>query len=261
MKNIIDASPLFEATLNDILHDEQFLRNEIFRIPAVRDALVIDRYKNLFHSLVSTKKSSASSKITIEHNTDFDRMFFSDLSRRPDLISNVLSSLSTVRQNASRMRVLSIGSRTEAELFSLVNAGFYLGNIECVDLFSYSPYIKVGDLHNLEYAHATFDVLVCGWVLEFCGDISLACAEIKRVTKPGGLICIGGMHHPSSTNMKIYNRHKNHEDRVWYCSIDAIKAYFDVDEKAFVFKSDVETLDLDKRCDVIAIFKNGAVNV
>ncbi len=60
-------------------------------------------------------------------------MFFADLSKRPDLISNVLSSLNSVRQDASRTRVPSIGGRTEAELFSLVNAGFALNHIECVN--------------------------------------------------------------------------------------------------------------------------------
>jgi SAM-dependent methyltransferase len=186
-------------------------------------------------------------------------MFFAALSRRPDIISNVLSSLNSVRQNASRMRVLSIGSRTEAELFSLVNAGFHLDNVECVDLFSYSPWIKVGDIHDLEYPDASFDISVCGWELEFCNDIPKACSELMRVTKPGGLICIGGMHHPSSTNMQDYNKHKHHEDRVWYCSIESIKAQFNVRDDAFVFKSDVEKSDMDKRGEVIAIFKNGGV--
>ncbi len=261
MKNIIKSSKTFGSTLTDLLQDKNFLKNEIFRIPAVRDALALDRYKNLFNSSIKTSHSDASSKVTIDHNTDFERMFFSDLSRRPDLISNVLSSLNSVRQNASRMHVLSIGSRTEAELFSLVNAGFCLDNIQSIDLFSYSPYIKIGDIHHLMYPNSTFDIVVCGWVLEFCNNISQACSEIKRVTKKGGIICIGGMHHPSSTNMKNYNKRKHHEDRAWYCSIDAIKAHFNVRDKDFIFKSDIEAGDLDKRGEVIAIFKNRANNV
>ena len=159
------------------------------------------------------------------------------------------------------MRVLSIGSRTEAELFSLVNAGFALPHIECVDLFSYSPYIKIGDVHHLAYSDAAFDIVVCGWVLEFCNDAAKACSEIKRVTKNGGIICIGGMHHPSSTNLQDYNKRKHHEDRAWYCSIPAIKKHFDVADADFIFRSDIEPADLDKRGEVIAIFKNGRTNV
>lgn len=261
MKNIIKASQTFGQTLDDLLRDKSFLRNEIFRIPAVRDALALDRYEHLFNSQITKSHSDVSSKITIEHNTDFERMFFAELSRRPDLVSNVLSSINSVRHNASRMRVLSIGSRTEAELFSLVNAGFSLNNIECVDLFSYSPYIKVGDVHHLEYPDNSFDIVVCGWVLEFCNNIPQACSEIKRVAKTGGIICIGGMHHPSSTDMKDYNKRKHHEDRVWHCSINAVKTHFNVSEGEFIFKSDIEADDRDKRGEVIAIFKKGTADV
>ena len=261
MKNIIEASESFKRVLANLLQDSGFLKNELFRIPAIRDALTLDRYRHLFGSRIAASHGGASSQVTIEHNTDIERMFFAELSKRPDLISNVLSSLNSVRQNASRMRVLSIGSRTEAELFSLVNAGFALPHIECVDLFSYSPYIKIGDVHQLAYPDAAFDIVVCGWVLEFCSDVAKACAEIKRVTKKGGIICIGGMHHPSSTNLQDYNKHKHHEDRAWYCSIPAIKQHFDVADADFVFKSDIEPADLDKRGEVVAMFKNGRADV
>lgn len=261
MKNIIEASESFKQALSELLQDEDFLKNELFRIPAVRDALTLDRYRHLFASRIAASHSNASSQVTVEHNTDVDRMFFAELSKRPDLISNVLSSLNSVRQNASRMHVLSIGSRTEAELFSLVNAGFALPHIECIDLFSYSPYVKIGDVHNLTYPDAAFDIVVCGWVLEFCNDLAKACSEIKRVTKKGGIICIGGMHHPSSTNLQDYNRRKHHEDRAWYCSIPAIKLHFHVADADFIFKSDIERADLDKRGEVIALFKNCGLHV
>lgn len=261
MKNRVESSSVFEETLRTLINDKEFLKNELFRIPAVRDALSLDRYKNIFHSTINKSDSTQSSKVTIEHNTDFERMFFAELSKRPDLISNVLSSVNRVRQNASRMKVLSIGARTEAEVFSLVNAGFKLANIECIDLFSYTPLIKIGDVNDLQYADASFDVVVCGWVLEFCNDIPKACAEIKRVAKKGGYICIGGMHHPVSTNMQDYNKRKQHEDRVWYCSVQTIREHFGVKDDEFVFKSDIEEEDLDKRGEVVAIFRNGAKNV
>jgi len=261
LKNIIEASEAFEQTLAELLRSRDFMKNELFRLPAVRDALTRDRYQNLFGAHIATSHSAASSQVTIEHNTDVERMFFAELSKRPDLISNVLSSLNSVRQNASRMRVLSIGGRTEAELFSLVNAGFALHHIECIDLFSYSPHIKIGDVHQLAYPDATFDIVICGWVLEFCSDVAKACSEISRVAKRGGIICIGGMHHPSSTDMRTYNKHKHHEDRAWYCSISAIKTHFGVADADFIFKSDIEPGDLDKRGDVVALFKNAAAHV
>lgn len=255
MKNQIEFSDDFEKTYRKLLDDKNFLYNEMFRVPAVRDALTLDRYQNLFNSQITKADSSQSSKVTVDHNSDFQRMFFADLSKRPDLISNVLSSINAVRQNSSRMKVLSIGARTEAEIFSLVNVGFNLKNIECIDLFSYTPYIKVGDVHQLDYEDDQFDVVICGWVLEFCNDIDRACREISRVTKPHGYICIGGMHHPISTNIEEYNKRKQHEDRVWYCNIDRIQSAFGVNEKSWVFKSEIEEADLDKRGEVVAIFK------
>lgn len=261
LKSKIEFSDKFKEIFKSLLEDKDFLYNELFRVPAVRDALTLDRYQNLFQSRITKSDSSQSSKVTVNHNSDFQRMFFSELSKRPDLISNVLSSINSVRQNSSRMKVLSIGARTEAEIFSLVNAGFNLKNIECIDLFSYTPYIKVGDVHQLNYENHSFDIVVCGWVLEFCSDINQACSEIRRVAKKNGYICIGGMHHPISTNLEEYNKRKQHEDRVWYCNIESIKKAFNVEDKNWVFKSEIETQDLDKRGEVIAIFKCGEPNV
>lgn len=251
----IESSGKFAKVLSTFLKEESFLKNDLFRIPAIRDALTLDRFQHLFDAEIKQSHSDLSSGVTIEHNTDIERMFFADLSNRPDLISNVLTSLNEVRQNASRMRVLSVGARTEAEIFSLVNAGFRLPNIECIDLFSYSPLIKIGDIHNIQYPNDSFDIVLCGWVLEFCSDFEAACEELKRVCKPNGYIAIGGMHHPSSIDLTEYNRRKHHEDRVWYCSIDNIKRSFSVSDADFVFKSDIEERDLDKRGDVLAIFK------
>lgn len=261
MKSVINYSDLFVEKLKSYFSDNNFLHNELFRIPAVRDDLTLDRYKNVFNSKISQSNSDFSAKVTIDHNTDFDRMFFAELSKRPDLISNVLSSLNSVRQNSSRMKVLSIGARTEAEVFSLINAGFNINNIECVDLFSYTPLIKIGDVNQLNYADSSFDIVVCGWVLEFCNDIHRACREIKRVAKKGGYICIGGMHHPISSDLSAYNKLKSHEDRVWFCSIERIKDSFNVSDNEFIFKSDIEKCDLDKRGEVVAIFKNGEPDV
>lgn len=255
MKSVIAGSEGFEAHLRALVQTPDFLTNELFRIPGVRDALTRDRYENMFGAAIARSASDLSSKVTIEHNTDVERMFFDDLSRRPDLIAQPLSCLNRVRQNAGRMKVLSIGARTEAELFSLVNAGFHIDNITCVDLFSYSPHIRIGDVNQLGFADDAFDVVVCGWVLEFCNDIPRACGEILRVAKPGGYVCIGGMHHPVSSDMAAYNRLKLHDDRVWFCSIDAIRTAFGVSEGAFVFKSDIDEQDLDKRGEVVAIFQ------
>ena len=49
------------------------------------------------------------------------------------------------------LKVLSIWPRSEGEIFNIFAHGFELNNITGLDLFSYSPYIKLGDMHNLKF--------------------------------------------------------------------------------------------------------------
>ena len=48
---------------------------------------------------------------------------------------------------------------------------------------------------------------------------------------------------------------KKHQDRKWYCSLDSVKELFQINDYDIVFKSDIDSLDLDKRGDVVIIFK------
>ena len=128
-------------------------------------------------------------------------------------------------------------------------------NITAVDVFSSSPLIELGDVCNLAFPPNYFDVVVCGWVLEFVLDLEKAASEIVRVAKDKGLIAIGGMHHPVSLDLDSYNRRKKHSDRVWYASVENIRNLFNVTHENCVFKSDIDASDADKRGDVVVIFK------
>ncbi len=87
-------------------------------------------------------------------------------------------------------KVLSIGPRTEGEIFCLISHGFKPKNITGIDLISYSPYIDVGDMHNMKYDKDSFDIVICSCVLVYSKDPLLACSEILRVCQNGGLICL-----------------------------------------------------------------------
>lgn len=252
----IQYSIHFKKALKKFLVSKDFLNNQCFRIPKVRDLLVLDRFRNIYQSQISITDSNNSSSQNILHNSSLDRMFYSEMSSRPDLISKPLSCMNSVIQNGHAMKVLSVGCRTESEIFSLVDAGFNINNITGVDLFSYTPLIELGDVCNLTYPSKIFDVVICGWVLEFVTNIEKAILELKRVTKPGGLIAIGGMHHPTSLDMGTYNKRKKHEDRKWYASVDNIFEAFEVSDRECVFKSEINQEDLDKRGDVVVIFRN-----
>ncbi len=94
----------------------------------------------------------------------------------------------TVKLNG---KTLCIGPKNEGELLCYWAHGFKFKNITGVDLFSYSPKIKVMDLHDLKFADDSFDTISCGWVLKYCYDLKKAISEIVRVSKAGALITIG----------------------------------------------------------------------
>ena len=87
--------------------------------------------------------------------------------------------------------VLVIGPRTEGELLALLAHGFDRRHMRAVDLISYSPWVDLGDMHDLPYADGSFDAVVAGWVLAYSDDTERAAAEILRVARPGATVAIG----------------------------------------------------------------------
>lgn len=256
MKNKITSSKNFKSFLKKYIKTNEFLENESFRIPYIRDELTKDRFKFLFKKKITFRKSKNTTKQSFENNADTKRMFYNQMSKRPDLISMPLSCMNSVIMNSYKMKVLSIGTRTEAEIFSLVNAGFNLKNIDSIDLISYSPLIKLGDICNIKKKSDSFDLVVCGWTLEFVTNINKAVNEIKRVTKPRGIIAIGGMHHPKNYYSTKNNIRKKNFDRKWHASIENIFKLFGISHKDCLFKSEINFKDKDKRGEVVVIFKN-----
>lgn len=104
-----------------------------------------------------------------------------------------LMSVSRVRRKAKDLKVLSIGPRNEGELLLLSKHGFKLDNITGLDLFSYSPHIKIMDMHHMTFADNTFDVVITSRTLTYSNGpaVKQAINEIVRVSKPGATIAIG----------------------------------------------------------------------
>jgi SAM-dependent methyltransferase len=102
-----------------------------------------------------------------------------------------LSSLETIRDRIGEIQLLSIGARTEGELYNLYAAGFRKRNVTAIDLISYSPRIRLGDMHALDLADDSFDAVIVGWVLAYSENKPKAAAEVIRVTRAGGVVAIG----------------------------------------------------------------------
>jgi SAM-dependent methyltransferase len=251
-----------ELTLKVRLIHSLLNRSRLFNIllvsPDFRDMLVKIRYRDLIRnsSLQIGANSKGITSNAIEHNFDPKRMFFPDLSKRPDLISKPLSCEISVIQNSSKLKILLIGARTEAEIFSFRLCGFAPSNIHAIDLASYTPLIKIMNAEKLEFPDDYFDIIIMGWVLEFVQHIDQVKSEVLRCLKPEGILGIGAMYHPETQDMLEYSEIKNHTDRIWSpkCTLD-IRKYFGIGE--VIFNSDVKVNDRDKRNDLVLI---GRVN-
>ena len=102
--------------------------------------------------------------------------------------------------NFKKAKILSVGPRTESEIFNLVGHGFKLKNIEAIDLQSYSKVIKLGDLLNIPFDNDKFDIVICGWVLSYTNKVQKGIDEMIRVTKNNGIICIGISDHDTKVS-------------------------------------------------------------
>lgn len=101
----------------------------------------------------------------------------------------VLYPLSALIQNPESARILIVGPRTEDDIFLARALG--IGDVTGLDLFTYSPHIRLGDMHETEFKNGEFDAVVLGWVLAYSSDPARAIKECLRITKPGGLLAIG----------------------------------------------------------------------
>jgi hypothetical protein len=137
----------------------------------------------------------------MERVTSYNRSRLWEFFRvRTEKLMAVLRCIDAVPRDA---KVLVIGPRNEAEILLLSLYGFRLQNITGVDLFSYSPLIRLGDMHNLQFNDGTFDVVYTAWTLAYSYDVKRACAEIVRVAKSGAIIATGMSHTSKRSDLDL----------------------------------------------------------
>jgi len=189
---------------SDIRRHKGLLRHtldQLLLVDLLRYATVAARYlwfvfvrRKLRTFDLSSGTQSAVATHTVSHNLKGLR----DLAvNRSHLLVRPLSVIEGVRVEAD---VLSIGPRSEGELFNLAAHGFVFGNVRGLDLISYSPRVVLGDMHAAPYDSDSFDVVVLGWVLAYSEDRHRAAKEIVRLTRPGGLVAVGVEYNPRSVD-------------------------------------------------------------
>ncbi len=173
---------------------------------------------------------------------------------RPTLLTMPMRSISYIQRRMKHMKVLTIGPRTEAEIFMLTACGFDPINITAIDLMSYSPLIEVGDMHDMPYEDETFDIVIIGWVLAYSENPIKAVREARRVAKKKGIFAVGCEYTPY-TPEELINRGSIVSHGGKYRKVDDILDLFEGDVGEVWFKNEIHPDDVEERDSVLTIFQ------
>ncbi|WP_186002381.1 class I SAM-dependent methyltransferase [Mycobacterium sp. KBS0706] len=180
------------ALQNWLLPMLTWLPSELLRVRLFRFMVCAVRYVwfvFILRRLRTTAGTDGVARTTVAHN--LRGMLDLHVERSLRLIWPLAAQAAGDRVDLRDQQVLSIGPRTEGELFNLVAHGFRLRNITGLDLITYSPRIQLGDMHAMPYAAASFDIILAGWVISYSDHKQRAAHEILRVAKPGAIVAIG----------------------------------------------------------------------
>jgi SAM-dependent methyltransferase len=198
-------------TLTRIFDDLAAHPEQLLQVRGVRQILARERARYFMshgHIRSLEKSSEAVAGFALQRNMDAAKTA-PDLDR-PILMANAAAAIDRVRQDAAEMDALSIGPRSEIEIFGLLAAGFSKARIRAVDLFSYSPLVGLGDMHALPFPDNSFDIVFVGWVLTYSRDHRLVASEILRVCRDRAIVVLAGdycdaaIDDPAFRNKRMY---------------------------------------------------------
>jgi SAM-dependent methyltransferase len=192
-------------------------------------------FKRNFEVFPGSENDSRIYKNTIKYNAIGMKEF--DGERTHQLIRPIVG-IEKVIRTQNQLKVLSIGPRTEAELFNLWAYGFSMKNIFGLDLLSYSPKIKVGDMHDIPFDDSLFDVVIAGWVLVYSHSPEIAAQEMIRIAKDQAVIAVTASYNNRSVE-EIVERHGSLNARR-FDSLDYIKEIFKGHIDFIYFQQDVD---------------------
>ncbi|MGA0392584.1 MAG: class I SAM-dependent methyltransferase [Rhodospirillales bacterium] len=248
----------FEFSTEDIILVQKYIEtypNQTLHIPGLRAALTAARIDRLKPEDIQTFSKSDDKDLienTVEHNLQALKQ--ATALARPDILIRPITSTNRLRVDAANMKVLTIGPRTEAEVFSLMAAGFAPQNITGLDLISYSPFVELGDMHAMPYGNDSFDVIILGWVLGYSQNVKKAVSEIIRVAKPGAYIAIG--HENDPTPREVLDEQRGFSLKgTDFSTSEEILELFDGHVDAVTFREDVPPGMSDQVCHVMAVFR------
>lgn len=231
--------------------------SRLMLIVEVLHAVAVIRYL-YFHYVrrgtrVADRMHDSVGENTVMHNLKGIRRSIRRVGRSAVLI-RPLSVIPRLQRRLPEARVLSIGPRSEAELLCLASHGFRLRNVTGVDLLSYSPRIEIGDMHALQYADDSFDVVIASRVLGYSDAPGTAAAEMLRVVRHDGYIAINTGDAPPGTTAGEGLEYNPGSNRIYSSLADILDLFGDhVGHVHFSNDPSVETGD--QRGPILAIFR------
>ena len=186
-------------------------KRKLLQVQLVRQVLARERVKHLMAQGYLRRLPAVAKEVafnTLDYNLD-GAVTAADLDR-PSIMFNVVTAIERVRQNIENLDVLSIGPRSEIEIFAMMAVGFNPDRIHAVDLFTYSPYVELGDMHNLPYADNAFDIAFLGWVLSYSRDQSVVVREIMRVCRDRAIVVLAGDYSDNSRDRPTFKNESSH---------------------------------------------------
>jgi SAM-dependent methyltransferase len=201
------------------------VRRQLLYVDRLRAAFAYFRYIYFVKILrrLRTLEATDANPITVKHN--LAGLVATIDSKRSSILVRPLSVVETVHADST---VLSIGPRSESELFLLEAYGFHRKNIRGFDLISYSPLVDLGDMHAMPYSDNTWDVVISSMVLSYSDNQQKAVDEMIRVARPNGIIALSVEHVTQEEMKEIDARHGYiidvYENRIQ--TVDAILAMF-----------------------------------
>jgi hypothetical protein len=256
-QKVPDSPAAVEFTPEDIKAINAYLQlnpNQLIQIPGIRGTLAKERIDRLKPEDIKTFEGLSPGTIenTLEHNLKY--LHEGAALGRPDFLINIIRSLNVFLSRHAEMKVLTVGPRTEAEIFGLAAAGFVPRNIRGLDLISYSPFVDVGDMHNMPYEDNSFDVIILGWVLGYSQDIPKAAAEVARVGKLGAFVAIGHESNPFPREIFEQERGFSLEGTEFDDTADILR-YFEEYTESVLFRQDVHPSLKDVICHLMVVLQ------
>ena len=245
------SEPLEQAVL-EILRAHP---DEALLLPRIIETLAAARVAATTEADITLATPDAESGVAdyaISHNLDYLKGLAA--LDRPLHLVMPLRSIALIVNRIKHMKVLTIGPRTESEIFTLVACGFDPANITAIDLISYSDLVDTGDMHDMPYADNSFDVVIMGWVLAYSDDPVKAVREARRVARSDAVFAVGCEYSPlSDAEQTAGGSLVGHGGR--YDSADDILTLFEGDVGTVWFRQDIDPSLKDKTDSVMAIFK------